>query len=51
MKIVWIQRYPTDKPTPIVLTDEQADKYVEEKRDEYCYTCGKVWVDCELPRG
>jgi len=45
MKIIWIQRYPSDKPKPIALSDADAHKYLRQKQEDYRYTTGKVWLE------
>jgi hypothetical protein len=45
MKIVWVQRYPSDNPRAVVLPDAEADEYVRQKQDDYRYTTGQVWTE------
>ena len=45
MKIVWVQRYPSDNPVPVAIADDaKADEYLRQKQDDYRYTTGNVWI-------
>lgn len=45
MKIVWIQRYPSDTPTPLAMDNGDTAVYVSQKQDDYRYNSGQVWVE------
>jgi hypothetical protein len=51
MKILWIQRYPSDKSRAIVVPDDKAQQYLHEKLDDYRYTTGRAWLETVEQKG
>lgn len=48
MTIVYWCRYPTTPGEPVYEksfdNDDEGLRFANEKRMEYCYTCGQVWT-------